>query len=102
MNKLPKNFDLEYASKKHPIKYRDSMNTVLQQELLRFNRLLSVVRMSLINVGKAIKGEVPMSHELDNVSESLFINSVPEIWGKVSYPSLKRSTACVVFHPRLR
>lgn len=29
LNKLPRNFDLEYASKKHPIKYEDSMNTVL-------------------------------------------------------------------------
>lgn len=29
LNRLPKNFDLEYASKKHPIKYEDSMNTVL-------------------------------------------------------------------------
>lgn len=89
LHKLPKNFDIEYASKKHPIKYMDSMNTVLQQELLRFNRLLSVVRSSLVNVGKAIKGEVPMSQELENVSESLFNNLVPDAWGKVSYPSLK-------------
>jgi dynein heavy chain len=26
---LPKNYNLEYASKKHPIKFEDSMNTVL-------------------------------------------------------------------------
>ena len=28
--KIPKNFDIEAASKKHPIKYEDSLNTVLQ------------------------------------------------------------------------
>lgn len=56
---------MEYASKKHPIKFEDSMNTVLQQELLRYNNLTNIVRESLINVGKAIKGEVPLSVELE-------------------------------------
>lgn len=89
LEKIPANFDIEAASKKHPIKYEDSMNTVLQQELLRYNKLTGVVRASLINVGKAIKGEVPMSNELDGVCSSLFNNNVPAVWHKVSYPSLK-------------
>jgi len=50
LEKLPELFDLEYASKKHPIDYAASMNTVLQQEILRFNRLLKLVRDSLINI----------------------------------------------------
>lgn len=29
LGKIPANFDMEYASKKHPIKFEDSMNTVL-------------------------------------------------------------------------
>lgn len=103
LEKLPKNYDLEYASKKHPIKYMDSMNTVLQQELLRFNRLLSVVRSSLINVGKAIKGEVPMSADLENVCDSLFNNMVPDLWAKVAYPSLKPLASWIVdFLERLK
>jgi dynein heavy chain len=67
LKKVPKNFDIEDASKKHPIKYEDSLNTVLQQELLRYNNLTSAVRASLINVGKAIKGEVPLSQDLEDV-----------------------------------
>lgn len=29
--KLPKPFDTDEAAKKHPVKYEESMNTVLQQ-----------------------------------------------------------------------
>lgn len=89
LDKLPPNFDTDEASKKHPIKYEESMNTVLQQELLRFNKLLSEVRGSLINLGKAIKGEVVMSLELEAVGNSLFDNLVPALWAKKAYPSLK-------------
>ena len=89
LSKIPNNFDTEDAGKKHPIKYEESLNTVLAQELLRFNALTSTVRTSLINVGKAIKGEVPLSLELEEVSMSLFNNMVPELWHKRAYPSLK-------------
>lgn len=89
LSKLPPNFDTEECSKKHPIKYEESLNTVLAQELLRFNALTSTVRSTLINVGKAIKGEVPLSLELEEVSMSLFTNAVPETWHKRAYPSLK-------------
>lgn len=56
---------------------------------MRFNKLTTVVRSSLINVGKAIKGEVPLSLELEQVCDSLFNNMVPDIWHKRAYPSLK-------------
>jgi dynein heavy chain len=65
------------------------MNTVLQQELIRFNKLLNTVLTSLNNVAKAIDGLVVMSSDLEMAFNSLFDNKVPEIWLKVSYPSLK-------------
>lgn len=57
--------------------------------MLRYNKLTVVVITSLINVGKAIKGEVPLSVELEAVCTSLFNNQVPEVWHKRAYPSLK-------------
>lgn len=51
----------------------------------RYNRLLETVHNSLQALLKALKGLVVMSQELENMANSLFINSVPSMWaGKVT------------------
>jgi dynein heavy chain len=37
------------------------MNTVLVQEVIRYNRLLEVMKENLVNVKKALKGLIVMS-----------------------------------------
>lgn len=44
MHDFPPMFDIEQVMKKFPVKYGESMNTVLTQELTRFNRLIKEVR----------------------------------------------------------
>ena len=56
LNRIPKNFDIELVALKYPQDYNNSMNTVLVQELERVNVLLNTIRVSLINLGKAVKG----------------------------------------------
>ncbi|CEM09924.1 unnamed protein product [Vitrella brassicaformis CCMP3155] len=87
--KLPKLFDVEAVARKYPVRYDESMNTVLVQELMRFNKLLNVVRRSLVDVQAAVKGLVVSTPELEEVGSGLFDNRVPASWSKVAYPSLK-------------
>ncbi|KAL5013226.1 hypothetical protein ScPMuIL_007496 [Solemya velum] len=89
LSKIPPDFNLEEVKSKYPVRYEESMNTVLVQELIRFNRLIQVVRQSLQDIRKAIKGQVIMSSELEDMFDSMMLGKVPMMWAAKSYPSLK-------------
>lgn len=89
LSKLTLRFDVLKVSKKYPVLYINSMNTVLRQELIKFNNLIDTIRITLVDVQKAIKGLVLMSSELEEVFFSMSVGRVPATWSKMSYPSLK-------------
>uniref|UniRef100_A0A8C3ERS2 Dynein axonemal heavy chain 1 n=1 Tax=Corvus moneduloides TaxID=1196302 RepID=A0A8C3ERS2_CORMO len=87
--KLPDPMNLQEVIQKYPLLYEESMNTVLVQEVIRYNKLLEEVAQSLKDLLKALKGLVVMSSRLELMATSLYNTTVPEIWNAKAYPSLK-------------
>jgi dynein heavy chain len=88
-NRLPEQYDIPLALIKFPVRYDESMNTVLTQELGRFNILLLQMKKTLKEVQKALKGLVVMSGELEGMGNSMVDGGVPNLWSSRAYPSLK-------------
>merc|ERR550534_3188668 len=87
--RIKRQYDLQAIGEKYPVTYEESMNTVLVQELTRFNRLIKVIIDSLKEIQKAIKGLVLLSPQLEATFFSIFDGKVPAMWMAKSYPSLK-------------
>nr|AML30859.1 axonemal inner arm dynein heavy chain 3 [Marsilea vestita] len=96
LSKLPRVFDVEAVLQKYPTMYTESMNTVLTQECIRYNGLLRVMKISLQETLKALKGLVMMSSDLEMLCNSIFNNQVPDLWAGKAYPSLKPLSSWVV------
>ncbi|KAM9212758.1 dynein axonemal heavy chain 14 [Dugong dugon] len=63
--------------------------TFLSQEIERFDKLLSVIHKSLKNLQLAIKGEIILTEELEDIYDSFLKTRVPTLWQKCSYKSCK-------------
>jgi len=66
-----------------------SLDTVLQQEMVKFNRLLGTMTLSLYELRRAIGGQAIMSSDLDDMYVGLMNNALPPIWEKVSFATMK-------------
>jgi len=54
--------------------------TVLCQELERWNKLVSIMAVSLRDLKRALVGEIGMSDDLDKLSDALFNGQLPAMW----------------------
>jgi len=92
-NELPETLDIDDAGETTFVindkGQMDSLATVLGQEIVKFNRLMSRMKVTLADIQKAIKGLVVMSLDLDKMYNSIVVNAVPELWSKVGFASLK-------------
>lgn len=75
--------------KKFPFKYEESMNSVLLQELARFNNLIEIIKSSLEILIKTLDGKLVMTPEIERMLKSIINNAVPDNWKARSYPSRK-------------
>lgn len=66
-----------------------SLHVVLRQEILRYNRLLNVVRDSTANLVDAINGLIVMSDALAEMYTAFTNGRVPKLWANAAYPSMK-------------
>ena len=86
----PENMKMSEA---HELSRRDvnSLGVFLEQEVARFNKILSVVRKQLEDLKDAILGTVVMSQQLELLFSSFLDGKVPEQWlsAALGYPSLK-------------
>ena len=69
LKRIPSIINFEQVQRKYPVRYEESMNTVLQQEIIKYNKLLPVINASLKELIKAIKGTVVMSDQLENLGD---------------------------------
>eukprot|EP00392_Amoebophrya_sp_AT5.2_P013410 g13528.t1 len=93
LERIPPEFDIDFVEKKYPTMYEESMNTVLKQESIRYNKLLAVMHKAIPTFRKALKGLVVMSGELEQMGNEMFLNQVPGMWADKGFLSLKPLSA---------
>jgi len=86
-DKLPEEFDIFNIKKKFDVP--SPTQIVLLQELERFNILLTLMRSSLVDLKRALVGEIGMSQALDDLSNCIFNGQVPPDWLRKAPQSLK-------------
>merc|ERR1719245_2221547 len=83
LSKVPIPFDTLIIRKDFINHYGDDLpptTIVLFQELERWNILVKVMEQSLEDLKKALKGEIGMSNDLEEISTYLFNGFIPKLW----------------------
>lgn len=87
--KLPSRFDIDKIRSLHPVMHSESLNSVLHQEVMRYNNLISKVTSIMTNIIDAVNGDAIMTNELEGIVLKIYDNKTPTQIEKVAYPSLK-------------
>ncbi|NXY54865.1 DYH9 protein, partial [Callaeas wilsoni] len=85
LEKLTDEFNMAELMAK--VEERTPYAVVALQECERMNVLTAEIRCSLEELELGLKGELTMTSDMENLQNSLFLDTVPESWMKRSYPS---------------
>jgi len=84
---MPERVDINAL--KHKLRGDENpLNVVLVQELQRYNILLAVIEVHLVQLAQGIKGLVLISPDVEQILDSLNENKIPKAWS-FAYFSLK-------------
>lgn len=97
IKRIPEQYDTQKVWKKFGGEAISPTSVVLLQELDRFNHLTSTMLKSLSTLRRALKGEVGMSNELDDLSRALYNGQLPPMWRRLA-PATKKNLATWMDH----
>lgn len=83
LKKIPEEYEI-WKVRRYFQRMMSPTIVVLLQELERFNKLIAVIRKTLLHLQKALAGEIGMDSVLDNVAYSLFNGQLPNVWRKLA------------------
>merc|ERR1719419_1323791 len=86
--KLPDEFNMHEIQAKVPPEERTPYVIVAFQECERMNILTSEMKRSLKELDLGLKGELTITSDMEDLGNSLYLDTVPESWAKRAYPSL--------------
>ncbi|XP_039572044.1 dynein heavy chain 17, axonemal isoform X2 [Passer montanus] len=86
IQQLPDPFNMEEMMAK--AKEKTPYTVVALQECERMNILTNEIRRSLKELDLGLQGELTITSEMEELSNALFYDSVPESWTRYAYPSL--------------
>lgn len=93
---LPPVWDI-VALRKEAGEFIQPTKIVLFQEIERFNTLIIRIDNTLNNLKRALKGEIGMSSDLDDLSLSLFNGFLPSMWRKLA-PQTEKKLGAWMLH----
>ncbi|BFZ02963.1 hypothetical protein BsWGS_06002 [Bradybaena similaris] len=88
VDKLPDEFNMLEIMAKVPPEDRTPYVVVAFQECERMNILTSEIRRSLKELDLGLKGELTITADMEDLSNSLFLDNIPNNWARRAYPSL--------------
>jgi len=85
--KLPEEFNMPELMAK--AEDRTPYTVVALQECDRMNSLTNEMKISLKELDLGLKGELTISTAMEDLSNALFLDQVPESWTRLAYPSMQ-------------